>query len=358
MRIEMLVHRTRRPQTAWLGATMGLAGMVTMAFVLATLQTSAAATAPHIWQSPEKVTGPPSAPSVTLTVATSPDWPPMEYISGTQIVGYDIDLMDAIAAEMGVTVVYTDVAWDDLFPGLGAGEYEAVISTLSVIPEREEAVDFTLPYVTFNYGGPDDNIGIAVQQGNGPLRRQMNEALWELRSDGTLAAIIAGIAADRPDWNPRSPDWHFAGPGTEATLVYTGTEGTTTMIQLPDDAVTETVLLAYTPLGWASPPSGLSFANLAFDLDVYRDGIYLPLGHALAVPATFTLHYTDTDVAGLDEGALLLERWNEDVSAWEDASCGPYDRHPDENWLAVPVCHLSRFALIGKYTVYLPLVLR
>ena len=45
-------------------------------------------------------------------------------------------------------------------------------------------------------------------------------------------------------------------------------------------------------------------------------------------------------------------------SAGVNAACGDYDRHPDENWLAAPICHLSRFALFGKYTVYLPLVLR
>ncbi len=76
------------------------------------------------------------------------------------------------------------------------------------------------------------------------------------------------------------------------------------------------------------------------------------------MPATITLHYTETDVIGLDEVSLALERWNAVTSAWEDAACGPYDRHPDENWLAVPVCHLSRFALFGEpeHSVYLPLV--
>ena len=48
------------------------------------------------------------------------------------------------------------------------------------------------------------------------------------------------------------------------------------------------------------------------------------------------------------------------TSAWEDAACGAYDRHPDKNWLAVPICHLSQFALFGErdYLIYLPLVLR
>jgi ABC-type amino acid transport substrate-binding protein len=293
-----------------------------------------------------------------LIIATSADWPPMEYISGTQIVGHDVDLMDALAAEMGVTVVYTNVPWGHLFGGLETGEFDAVISTVSISPGREEGVDFTLPYVTFSGGGSDDNVGIVVQQGDSVLRRQMNEALWGLRNDGTLATIIAAIAADEPTWSPRLPDWHFAGPGSDCALIYTDTQGIITSIRIPGDAVSETVLLAYTPLGAIAPPSGFSFANRAFDLDVYSDGAYLSPGLVLSVPATITVQYTDTDLAGLDETLLVLQRWTEATDSWEDAACGAYNRHPDENWLAAPVCHLSRFALLGKYSTYLPLVMR
>ena len=38
----------------------------------------------------------------------------------------------------------------------------------------------------------------------------------------------------------------------------------------------------------------------------------------------------------------------------KDAACGAYERHPDEKWLAVPICHLSRFGLFGHSRVYLP----
>ena len=83
-------------------------------------------------------------------------------------------------------------------------------------------------------------------------------------------------------------------------------------------------------------------------------------GIGLSIPATITIHHSENDVAGVDEQSLVLERWNEVTSKWEPAACGPYDRHADENWLAVPVCHLSTFALFGEaqYTTYLPVVLR
>jgi hypothetical protein len=47
----------------------------------------------------------------------------------------------------------------------------------------------------------------------------------------------------------------------------------------------------------------------------------------------------------------------------EDVACGAYDRYPEENWLVVPICHLSRFALFGEVAevrdfVYSPLATR
>lgn len=346
----------------WLVATLGLAGLVATALLFGTREVMAARTALPATQPPVGTVLAPTVPTTTLLVGTSPDYWPMEYLSGTQIVGHDIDLMNAVAVEMNVNVVYTSVPWHQIFSGVIAGEHDAVISSVSVTPAREELVDFTLPYLASSTedSAVDDNVAIVVQKGNRRLRRQINEALWRLRNDGTLAAIIADIAIDVPEGHPHLPDWPNIAPGAGNTLVYTDTRQGITIIQVPSKAVSETILLAYTPVNTATPPSGLSFADRAFDLDVYRNGTFLSSGIGLSVPATITIHYTETDVIRLDEESLVLGRWGEATSAWEDAACGPYGRHPDENWLAVPVCHLSRFALFGEteHSVYLPLVLR
>jgi hypothetical protein len=149
-------------------------------------------------------------------------------------------------------------------------------------------------------------------------------------------------------------------PEVGGTLVYTDTEGNATLIEVPGSSVTDTITLVYTPLETVTAPPGFLFAGHAFDLEAYRDGALLS-GLAFDLPVTVTIQYSDADVVGLDPASLLLERWT--GSTWEDAACGPYDRHPEENWLAVPVCHLSRFALFGepaevRHSVYLPLVVR
>jgi hypothetical protein len=144
---------------------------------------------------------------------------------------------------------------------------------------------------------------------------------------------------------------------TEITLVYTDTQGSATVIQVPSGAVTEEITLVYTPVETPTAPSDFAFAGHTFDLDAYRNGSLLS-GFTFIVPVTITLQYTDADIAGLDEDSLMLEYWG--GSAWVDAACGAYDRHPDGNWLAVAICHLSQFALFGEreYLIYLPLVLR
>jgi glucose/mannose transport system substrate-binding protein len=151
-------------------------------------------------------------------------------------------------------------------------------------------------------------------------------------------------------------------PGEPSTLVYTDTRGWTTTIQVPTGAVTETTMLGYVPVETVMAPSGFAFAGHAFDLDAYQGGALLP-GFTFSVPVTITINYDRSDLGGLDEGTLVLQYWSDDASEWEDAAstCTPtstYERRPNENWLAVPVCHLSRFAVFGKHKVYLPLVLR
>lgn len=135
-------------------------------------------------------------------------------------------------------------------------------------------------------------------------------------------------------------------PMTSATLIYTDTQGITTNIQLPAGAVTEATTLVYVPVSDIASPAGFAFAEHAFDLVAYRNDVAVtPL--VFNTPITIVLSYAEDDVANLDETELQLLTWDEETQAWIDAACGAYDRHPTENWLAVPICHLSRFALFG-----------
>jgi len=83
----------------------------------------------------------------SIKVATDATWPPMEMVDANkQIVGYDIDFLTAVAKEAGVKVEFKNTAWDGIFAGLDSGQYDAIISSVTITDERKAKYDFTEPY--------------------------------------------------------------------------------------------------------------------------------------------------------------------------------------------------------------------
>jgi len=83
-----------------------------------------------------------------IRVATDATWKPFEYIqtNTTEIVGFDIDLFDAIAGRANLTVEYVNVDWDALLAGMAEGTYDAAISSITIKPDRLEKMNFSHPY--------------------------------------------------------------------------------------------------------------------------------------------------------------------------------------------------------------------
>src|SRR5690606_15567991 len=75
-------------------------------------------------------------------------YPPFESIdpATSQIVGFDVDLIRALAARLGAEVEFTVVPFDAIIAGLRAGKYDAVISAMTITPERAAQVSFSAPY--------------------------------------------------------------------------------------------------------------------------------------------------------------------------------------------------------------------
>jgi hypothetical protein len=331
-----------------------LLGLTAVVFLLQGLN-DVHATAPNFYSQTESDQSG-SATRTTLTVGIDPLFEPFTYYSGTQPTGFDVDLMNDIAAQMGADVVYVPIDWSNIFDELVAGNLDAVISGVTITPEREEFVDFTLPYLEFIDEGWG-TIAIVVQQGDVEHRRMINEALWTLRDNGTLETNRAAVDAYYPEMDVFLPDWPVVTPDTQTTLTFTDTQESVTVIQIPPGAVTETVMIEYTPTDTSTVPSGFSIIGQAFDLDAYRDGSFIAEDFTFSTPVTIMISYSISDVIGVDQEKILLEYWNEEMEIWQDAACGPYDRHPQENWLAVPICHLSRFVFVEeRYFSHLPLI--
>jgi polar amino acid transport system substrate-binding protein len=82
----------------------------------------------------------------TLTVGSDTTWKPMEYIEGDKIVGFDVDLTQAIADNLGLKLDYQSTAWDGLFPALIAHKFDMAISSITITDERKKEMDFSDPY--------------------------------------------------------------------------------------------------------------------------------------------------------------------------------------------------------------------
>jgi polar amino acid transport system substrate-binding protein len=83
-----------------------------------------------------------------IVIATDATWPPMEMVDeNKEIVGFDIDLMKAAAKAGGFEVEFQNTAWDGIFAGLETGEYDAVMSSVTITEERKVTMDFSVPYI-------------------------------------------------------------------------------------------------------------------------------------------------------------------------------------------------------------------
>ncbi len=82
-----------------------------------------------------------------IIVASSPDWPPFEFIDPktNKIVGYEVDIMEAVAKKMGVQVEWRPMDFDAIISAVKNKEVDLGVSGFSVTPERLKEVLFTMP---------------------------------------------------------------------------------------------------------------------------------------------------------------------------------------------------------------------
>jgi polar amino acid transport system substrate-binding protein len=80
-----------------------------------------------------------------LVVGTEAALPPMEFVKDGKIVGYGKDILDLIVKDMGVQLEQLDLPWQGILPGLAAGKFDFVATTVNVTPQRAAQYAFTMP---------------------------------------------------------------------------------------------------------------------------------------------------------------------------------------------------------------------
>jgi len=84
---------------------------------------------------------------LNIKIATESSYKPFSYTDADgKLIGYEIELVDALCAQMKAECEVISQDWDGLIPGLNAQKFDAAIAGMSITPERKEVVDFSDPY--------------------------------------------------------------------------------------------------------------------------------------------------------------------------------------------------------------------
>ncbi len=82
-----------------------------------------------------------------ITVATQADYPPFDFFGESgKFAGFDVDVINAVATNQGMSVNMINVPWQVIFTGLDKKEYDVVIGAMAPTPERAAKYALTESY--------------------------------------------------------------------------------------------------------------------------------------------------------------------------------------------------------------------
>lgn len=122
-----------------------------------------------------------------LRIATEGAYPPFNFTGSDGVLtGFDVEIGNALCAEMKIECEWGTQEWDGMIPGLVAGKYDAIIASMSITEERLERISFSRSY----YNTPST---IAVPK-DSPVSEITPEALEGLligAQGGTTHSVVA-----------------------------------------------------------------------------------------------------------------------------------------------------------------------
>lgn len=90
---------------------------------------------------------PAPAPAKVYVVGTDAAYAPFESQNEKgEIVGFDIEVLQAVAAKAGIEVKFVNTPWEGIFNALGQGDRDMVVSAVTITEERKGTMDFSDPY--------------------------------------------------------------------------------------------------------------------------------------------------------------------------------------------------------------------
>jgi putative amino-acid transport system substrate-binding protein len=99
----------------------------------------------------------------TLRVGMSGGYFPFTFVQQDQLQGFEVDFMNAVAAETGDEVEFVTMSFSGLIGALESGRIDTVANQITITPEREATFVFSQPYVY-------DGAQVVVREGSDDIK--------------------------------------------------------------------------------------------------------------------------------------------------------------------------------------------
>ncbi len=107
-----------------------------------------------------------------------------------ELIGFELDVGRALAEDMGVEVEFVPTSWDGIIPQLVSGNFDVIISGMSITPERNLTVNFSDPYA---FSGLTILANEAMTDGFSQKDYNSADVIFAARRGGTAPVLIAQL---------------------------------------------------------------------------------------------------------------------------------------------------------------------
>lgn len=219
-----------------------------------------------------------------IQMVTDANYPPFQYINEEgEMVGFEVDLWDAIAERLGVEMEVTSVAFDSMIPGVQSGRWDLAMEGITDNPVRREVVSFVnYGYTTSsayvleeNSEGVEDHLDLCGMNGAAQSGTEWVDMIAETLSDACVADGQEGMTVS--EYNTGNDVLLSLYSGRTDFVLTSAASAREIMNNAPRPvSVVAVDILPRQPSGIAFRPDemGLGEAVLAALAEVMADGTY------------------------------------------------------------------------------------
>ena len=215
-----------------------------------------------------------------IKVGTDPTWPPYQLLDNQtgKIVGFEVDLANAAAAKLNLTIEWQNVGFDNIILSVQGGQLDMGVSGFSITPSRLDQVSFTIPHsvsqsqvimlkstmdkyhiTTINSLEDLKTLGITVGTQDGEIEQQELQAAGvAMHSWGDSASAVQDMVSANPSVKavyaetPVTNAWidQYGAQGIQIGLIYNHpyypvafvvAKGSHTLLDKMDGALTQLI---------------------------------------------------------------------------------------------------------------------